>query len=150
MDALSKNESLKFTPSGLRALTKQRPARTATPSETGYRVHGIADRLGKKKVDRILKRYRAGESARSLAREYDVAPSALVRLLRESSVVMRRKVISSETKALLVKGYEEGATIAELEDRHHLSHGSVLRALHKAGVQMRAKTPNNIAGLSRI
>lgn len=31
MDALSKNESLRFTPSGLRALTKPRPARTTTP-----------------------------------------------------------------------------------------------------------------------
>lgn len=150
MDALSKNESIGFTPSGLLVLAKQRPARATASGDTGYRVHGIANRLGKNNVYEILKRYGAGENARSLAREYDVAASTLVRLLRENSVVVTRKVITPEQRARLTREYEAGATVAELEDRHYLSHRSVLRALHKAGAQMRAKTPNNTAGLSRI
>ncbi|MER7795888.1 helix-turn-helix domain-containing protein [Microbacterium sp. NPDC096154] len=35
--------------------------------------------------------------------------------------------------------YEAGATIAQLEERHGLSHGAVSRALKNLGVQMRPK-----------
>lgn len=111
--------------------------------DTHFRIHGIAARLGKKKVDEILKRYGTGESARSLAKECDVAASALVRLLRENNVIVRRQVVTPELKARLAKEYEAGATVAELEDRHQISHGSVLRTLHKAGVAMRAKVPRS-------
>ncbi|MEV8339697.1 hypothetical protein [Leucobacter sp. NPDC077196] len=138
---MSKNSTRGFTPVTLRNLAQEYPAVSPTRNEQQFQVHNIGDRLGQEKVREILRRYGEGESARSLAQEYGVAPSALVRLLRENNVVVRRKVVSPETKALLVKEYEEGATVAELEDRHQLSHGSVLRALHRAGVQMRAKAP---------
>lgn len=141
IDALSKNAAHGFTPVTLRNLAKKYPAVSPTINAPKFQVHSIGERLGQEKVREILRRYRQGESARSLATEYGVAPSALVRLLRENNVVVRRKVVSPETKALLVKEYEEGATVAELEGRHQLSHGSVLRALHKAGVEMRAKAP---------
>ena len=141
--ALSKNANLGFTPDGLRLLAQKHPtriildARTKTP----FQAHNIADRLGAERVSGILRRYKAGESARSLAQEHDVAPSALVRLLRDINVTVRRKVVSAETKALIVHEYEAGATVAKLEETHRLSHGSVLRALHGAGVEMREKAP---------
>ncbi|MHA3723015.1 hypothetical protein ACXR2T_03970 [Leucobacter sp. HY1910] len=140
---MSKSESLKFTPDGLRMLMKQRPARKTSAENAKFQAHDIASRLGKEKVSGILQRYNAGESARALALEYEVATSALTRLLRENSVVVRRKVVTPEIKAILAREYEAGATVAELEDQHQLSHGSVLRALHGAGVEMRAKAPRS-------
>lgn len=145
--ALSKNANLGFTPDGLRLLAQKHPTRAIVDArtKTPFQAHNIADRLGAEKVSEILWRYQTGESARSLAQEHDVAPSALVRLLRDNNVTVRRKVVSAETKALMVREYEAGATVAELEDRHQLSHGSVLRALHGAGVAMRAKAPRRRA-----
>lgn len=139
--ALSKSENGGFTPVSLRLLVQGHPSREANARTKGFRVHNIAERLGQEVVNEILRRYGAGESATALAKDHDVAPSALLRLLRENNVVVRRKTISSDIKRLLSTEYEAGATIAELEAKHALSHGSVLRALHSAGVSMRAKAP---------
>ncbi|ODT11075.1 MAG: hypothetical protein ABS61_05695 [Microbacterium sp. SCN 70-18] len=93
------------------------------------------------KVNEVVSRAKAGESARSLAEELDVAASALVRMLREQGVPMQRRKVSEEEEHALARAYEAGSTIAELEKQFKLSHGAVLRALHRAGVEMRAKAP---------
>jgi hypothetical protein len=41
----------------------------------------------------------------------------------------------------MAREYEDGMKTAELEAKHGLSHGAVLRALHRSGVEMRAKAP---------
>ena len=41
----------------------------------------------------------------------------------------------------MARNYAAGMTVAELKDKHGVSHGAVLRALHRAGVEMRAKAP---------
>lgn len=89
----------------------------------------------------MVRRANSGESARSLALELGVANSALTRMLREEGVKIQRRKVSAEDEQALARAYEAGSTIAELEKRHKLSHGAVLRALHRAGVEMRAKAP---------
>ena len=78
-----------------------------------------------------MQRYKAGESARSLAIEYNIAPSALIRLLRERKVVVRKQTVSPEQAEIMGHEYTTGMTMAELEEKHGLSHGAVLRALHR-------------------
>lgn len=92
-------------------------------------------------MSEIVGRANAGESARSLARELGVANSALTRMLREEGVVIRKRTVSAEDEQALAGAYEAGDTIAELETEFKLSHGAVIRALHRAGVEMRAKAP---------
>ncbi|WP_426736969.1 helix-turn-helix domain-containing protein [Plantibacter sp. 2H11-2] len=46
-----------------------------------------------------------------------------------------------EDERTLASAYEAGHSIAELEKQFKLSHGAVLRALHRVGVEMRAKAP---------
>lgn len=79
-----------------------------------------------------MRRYEAGESARSLAAEHSVAASALIRLLRDYNVVVRRRKVADD---------EAGATMAALEDEYCLSHGALHRALHRVGVETRASAP---------
>lgn len=45
--------------------------------------------------------------------------------------------LSAETIAELVQAYRDGASTTELRQRYHLSQGSVIRILHRHGVQMR-------------
>ncbi|MCS3427121.1 hypothetical protein [Leucobacter aridicollis] len=140
---MSNNTTFGFTPDGLRMIAQNRPAKDAlTELDKQYREHFVEKRLGAKKIKLAIQRYESGESARSIAADYGVAASALLRVFRENCVRVRGpKVTTAETKAEIVRGYEAGATVAELEDTHHVSHGTVLRTLHKAGVTMRAKAP---------
>jgi hypothetical protein len=138
---LSNNSEVGLTPDGLRKLTQQRAPRAEETEPPIYQVHRLEARLGAERVEEIVRRYQAGESARSLANEYGVAPSALIRLLRERNVVVRRQIVTPEQEATMAREYEAGATIAELERMHDFSHGAVLRALHRSGAEMRAKAP---------
>jgi transposase-like protein len=108
-----------------------------------YRRHELSKRLGRVKVEELVHRARAGESVRSLARELDVASSALTRVLREEGVVISKRKVSDDETAAMAREYEAGATMAELEEKYGLSHGAVLRALHRCGAKMRASAPRH-------
>ena len=141
IDLLSNNSDLALTPDGLRSLAIPQGVREATSEPIEFQTHRLSARLGGEQVGEIIRRYESGESARSLASEFDVAPSALIRLLRERNVVVRRQVVTEEIKQAMAQGYESGMTMVELEAKFEFSHGAVLRALHHAGVEMRAKAP---------
>jgi hypothetical protein len=138
---LSNNSDVTLTPEKLRELSQCRGSKEATSEQPAYRVHRLDARLGTEQVDDIVRRYEAGASARSLANDNDVAPSALIRLLRERNIVVRQQIVTQELEAAMALDYENGMTMAEIETKHGLSHGAVLRALHQAGVKMRAKSP---------
>lgn len=112
------------------------------PSElTEFQIHRLSARLRAEQIEDVVRRYEAGESARTVAAESSVAPSSLLRLLRERNVVIRRQIVTPDQEELIARDYEAGLTIAEIETKHGLSHGAVLRALHRMGVEMRAKAP---------
>ncbi len=141
IDLLSNNSDVAVTPDGLRKLAVPQTPSEPLPEPSEFKIHRLSTRLGSEQVDHVVSRYGKGESARSLAAEYGVAPSALIRLLRERNIVVRQQVVTADMEEAFALGYESGMTVAELKDRHELSHGAVLRALHRAGVKMRAKAP---------
>ncbi|XPP26038.1 MAG: helix-turn-helix domain-containing protein [Leucobacter sp.] len=135
---MSNNSELTLTPDGLREIAAiEGDATTPVAESPGFKEHRLGDRLGPDVVDEIVRRYEAGESARQLAQEHGVAPSALLRLMRERNMIVRKRVVEwAETKEL-AQLYEAGATMVELEEQFGLSHGAVHRALRRAGVTMR-------------
>jgi hypothetical protein len=126
-----------LTPEGLRKLATVGPAREAEPSGPFFRVHALSRRLSRDVIDEIVRRYQSGESATSLAKELGVAPSALLNLMRERNITVRKHGVSKELAARLATEYAAGSTVAELEAKHGLSHGAVMRALKSAGAVMR-------------
>lgn len=104
-------------------------------------MHRLSARLSTEQIEDIVRRYEAGESARTLAADSGVAPSALLRLLRERNVVVRRQVVTPDQEQTMAQDYAAGMTMAEIEEERGLSHGAVLRALHRTGAEMRAKAP---------
>jgi hypothetical protein len=146
MYLLSNNSELTFTPDGLRKLAQIQGSREPSSKPAEFRVHRLSARLSPETIGQIVGRYETGESARSLAQEFTLAPSALLRLLREQNVVVRQQVVSPELEQVMAREYEAGLTVAELKDKHGFSHGAVLRSLHRAGVEMRAKAPRKKSG----
>jgi Mor family transcriptional regulator len=146
IDLLSNNSEVTLTPDGIRKLAETTGAREADPVPPAHQVHRLSGRLEQNQIEEIVRRYEAGESARSLASEFEIAPSALLRLLRERNVVVRRQVVTSDQEQLMARDYEAGMTVVELKEKHGLSHGAVLRALHRVGVEMRAKAPRRKSG----
>ncbi len=88
-----------------------------------------------------MRRVNDGESVRSLAQELGVANSALTRMLRAQGASITKRKVSEDEAANLASEYAAGATMAELEEKYGLSHGAVLRSLHRSGVTMRASAP---------
>ena len=62
-------------------------------------------------------------------------------MLREEGAPISKRKVSEDEAAAMKREYEAGATMAELEQNHGLSHGAVSRALHRAGATMRASAP---------
>ncbi|WP_197479089.1 transposase [Plantibacter sp. H53] len=91
----------------------------------------LTQRFTAGQVKRIVADYEAGDSATSIAREHGVAPSALLRFLRQQHAVIRQSGVTDKHAQRLISEHAAGATLAELERRHHLSHGAVFRALHR-------------------
>lgn len=140
-DLYSNHWDLPFTPDELQKLAEVGDRDDGSSTPALYRAHELSKRLGAEKVGEVVRRAVAGESARSLAEELGVAASALVRMLREQGVPIQRRKVSEEEERALARAYEAGNTIAEPEKQFRLSHGAALRALHRAGVEMRAKAP---------
>lgn len=120
-----------LTSDGLRLLAQAHSPRESEAEPKRFRVHQLSQRLGTEKVNEIVDRYTTGESATALAKEYDVAPSALLRLIRERNVVVRTNRVSPDLTATLVAEHEAGTSMAKLEAKYRLSHGAVFRALHR-------------------
>ena len=139
----SNHLDLPFTPDELRKLAVRGDRDDGLSEAVPYRAHELSKRLGKAKVDELVQRSLAGESAQSLAKELGVAPSALVRMLRQQGLTIQKRKVSQEEERALTHGYQAGATMAELEKGFGLSHGAVLRALHRSGIEMRARAPRS-------
>lgn len=126
-----------LTPDGLRRLLQQRPTRVATDPLPVLKTQRISRRLGDAVVGEIVAQYEAGESATKLAAKYDVAPSALLKLMRQMGVVVRTKGVPDSVADALAYEYQARVTVAVLEKRFNLSHGAVLRTLKRQGSVMR-------------
>jgi hypothetical protein len=124
IDLLPNNSDVTSTPDGLRKLAEPRGSREAPSEPTEFQIHRPSTRLSAEQIDDVVQRYEARESARTLAAESGVAPSALLRLLRERNVVVRRQVVTPDQEETMARDYEAGMTMAELEEKRGLSHGA--------------------------
>jgi RimJ/RimL family protein N-acetyltransferase len=104
----SHQTSLSLTPEKLRELAQHGESQNPSSEEPSYQIHRLSARPSTDQIDGIVQRYEAGESARSLASECDIAPSALIRLLRERNVVVRQQVVTSDQEEMMARDYEAG------------------------------------------
>lgn len=94
-------------------------------------------RLTDSQRSELVRRYRAGESANALAREFGVHRTTVFRALRAGGVDVRYRILTDddldEARAL----YESGVSLAAVGDRFGVAAGTVLNAFRKVGVPTR-------------
>jgi hypothetical protein len=145
IDVYSNPLDFPFAPDEMRKLALPGLREEGLSAVVDYQPHGVSRRLGPKKVAEAIRRYEGGESARSIAAGFEVSTAAIVNLLRDNAVVVKKRRVTDAEARRMAEEYEAGATMAEIEKKHNLSHGAVLRSLHRSGVAMRAKAPRELS-----
>ena len=90
----------------------------------------------------LMKRYsNPVYQGRQLRRMVEMTEKSVKTQVREASPLPQvqrvDRRLSAETIAELVRTYRDGASTTQLRERFELSQGSVIRILHKHGVEMR-------------
>lgn len=96
-------------------------------------------RLSRQEVAEIVSRYNAGHNTPALARDYGIAKSALLQLLRKEGVPLRKQAITSADAKQAARLYKRGLSITEIVERIGYSYSTVRKSLHESGVVMRPK-----------
>lgn len=96
-------------------------------------------RLAPAVIRKLVHRYTEGEPSTKLCEEFKIAKSALLKILREEGVVLRRQSPTTDAIAEAVRLYGQGLSIARIANNLAISGTSVRRALLGAGVEMRTR-----------
>lgn len=96
-------------------------------------------RLSTSAVDEMVRRYEAGEGSLAIAKDHNVSPSALIRVLRSRGVAIREQALSEKVVSEGAALYESGLTLRAVADRLHVSKTTLQRALATRGVSLRPR-----------
>lgn len=130
------------TPAGLRQILVAAGSRpeSSTPSKPLRRQW---TRLSAPTKKVIAERYVAGETSVALAREFRVAKSTVLNLLREQNVAVRRQPMTPDQVAKAQELYELGHSLSQLSSTMAIPQDTIRLALKKAGVRLRPATGCN-------
>lgn len=93
----------------------------------------------------VVARYSNGETSTTLAEEYGVAKSTILRILREARVVVRRQPMTLEQVSEAAQLYEAGLSLSQVAKRLDVNQETMRTAILKAGVVLREPTRAKIA-----
>jgi transposase-like protein len=108
-------------------------ARPVTPA----RVHAARRRLSANTIQQLATDYQAGVPSTQLAKRYGVSKGAVLRLLREQGIPVRRQSMTAIDIEQAIQLYRSGSSLAAVGAKLGYDHGTIHRALRQAGVAMR-------------
>lgn len=91
----------------------------------------------------MVARYSAGETYPALAKEYGVAKSTILGILRANSVVVRRQPLTKQQVAEAARLYEAGSSLSQVAETLKVNQETMRMAILKAGVVLREPTKAN-------
>jgi DNA invertase Pin-like site-specific DNA recombinase len=130
--AVAEYANLTYPHRSLKALQKLRDkagSSSRAPASTSRTVYRIDRRLGSEKVAAIITAYKNGATARSIATEHNVSHTALVQLLRDAGVPIRRQPLTGVQIQQARDLRAQGLSIAKTATELGLARESIRRAL---------------------
>ncbi|MGN7970195.1 helix-turn-helix domain-containing protein [Microbacterium sp. 22296] len=101
--------------------------------------------MSDKTRDEVAARYEAGDTTTQLAKEYGVAKSTIIGILRERKVVVRRQPLPSEQVNEAARLYESGLSLSQISAQLSVNQETMRTAIIRAGVALREPTKAKIA-----
>jgi hypothetical protein len=101
-------------------------------ADSWTRPHKLEQRVSSELTTALAEAYRGGETIDELAASFQLARSSVRKLLRSAGVEPRRQPLTPSEVQTATRLYEEGWTLAQLEDEFHRSREAIRRALIRA------------------
>ncbi len=108
-----------------------------SPRELQPRVKRGWNRLRDETRNEVAVRYEAGDTTTQLAKDYGVATSTIIGILRAKSVVVRRQPLTPEQVSEASRLYESGQSLSQVAERLDINQETMRTAILKAGVVLR-------------
>lgn len=106
--------------------------------EPAVKRHKITQRLAPETIAQIVASYQIGITTPALAKQYDISPTAVKRLLHTNRVQLRRYHRLSENEVLAAaKLYESGWPLAQIARKLDVDDETVRKGFRRVGVTMR-------------
>lgn len=113
---------------------------TKTPgSKVQVLPRDIRRRLGQAKIDDLVARYRSGVPTTQLMKDFDLSKTAVLKLLKEAGITMRRQPLTEEQVREAVMLYGSGLPISKTAECLNASYEATRLALIAFGVRMRLR-----------
>ena len=103
------------------------------------KVRDLSRRLGQATIDRLVADYQSGTPTTQLMTTYQLSKTAVLKLLKDAGIVMRRRPMTEEQVNEAVELYRSGRSLATLSSELELPRESLRRAIIEVGVQMRPR-----------
>lgn len=119
---------------------------TDTLPDDAQTFHAVAvprrkwKRLNDEARAQVVARYSAGETTTVLAKDYDVAKSTIIGILRANKVVVRRQPLTAEQVSQAAHLYESGLSLSQVATALGVNQETMRVAIMKAGVEIRPAT----------
>lgn len=97
-------------------------------------------RLNDEARAQVVARYSAGDTTTALAKDYDVAKSTIIGILRANNVVVRRQPMTAQQVAEAARLYETGLSLSQVAAALDVNQETMRVAIIKAGVEIRSAT----------
>ena len=111
--------------------------RDCPPARTTRSPRQRQRRLTSEQIDRVVERYRAGESANLLAGELGVHRATIVGHLKRHGVSTRYKIIAEADLAEAARLYEQSWSLARVGEHFGVSARTVMSTFRAAGIATR-------------
>ncbi|TYL51156.1 hypothetical protein [Agromyces mariniharenae] len=98
------------------------------------------NRLSDESRARVAQRYEAGETTTQLAKDYRVAKSTIIGILRANNVVVRRQPLTPEQVSEAARLYESGLSLSQVAKRMDVNQETMRVAIIEARVTLREPT----------
>lgn len=92
----------------------------------------------------MVARYSAGDTTTALAKDYDVAKSTIIGILRANNVVVRRQPMTADQVSEAARLYESGLSLSQVAEALGVNQETLRVAVIKAGVVLREPTKAKI------
>lgn len=98
------------------------------------------NRLNTDQQAAVVTRYSNGETSTTLAEEYGVAKSTILRILREARVVVRRQPMTPDQVSEAAQLYQAGLSLSQVAKQLDVNQETMRAAIMRAGVVLREPT----------